>query len=459
MSSPSASKIATASPSTLANASPRLLERLGLHRPALRAWVLYDWANSAVVTTIIAAIFPIYFYNVVGRELPPGIATRRFALANAAAMLTLALAAPILGAIADLLPVKKRLLGFFVAIGSVAAAAMFGIHAGDWRPALALFALVTFSVSATFIFYDALLPHLAEKDEMDRVSTTGYALGYLGGGLLLACNLAWITRPEWFGFAHGGVLTEAEATLPTRLALLSAAVWWALFSAPLLLCVREPSLPKVAGHEIGARVAVRLRDFAPMLKEFPGATWMLIAFLVYNEGIGTIIRLAAIYGAELGLSAPAMIGSILIVQFTGIPCTIAFGMLATRIGAKRSIYLGLAVYLAITALAYYMTSATQFLLLALLVGAVQGGTQALSRSLFASLMPPERSAEFFAIFALGEKLAGMAGPALFVAVSSLTGSSRHGIASVLFFFVVGGLLLRKVRPTANGSCASSLVQD
>lgn len=173
---------------------------------------------------------------------------------------------------------------------------------------------------------------------------------------------------------------------------------------------------------------------------------MLVAFLVYNEGIGTIIKLAAIYGAEIGLEAPTLIGSILIVQFVGIPCTIAFGGLAGKIGAKRSIFLGLAVYLVIALLAYAMRSATQFLFLALLVGMVQGGTQALSRSLFASLIPKQRSAEFFALFSMGEKLAGMLGPGLFVLTSAMTGSSRYAIASVIIFFVVGGLLLRRVEP-------------
>ena len=425
----------------------RLIERLGLHRPQLRAWVLYDWANSAVVTTIVAAIFPIYFYQVVGKGLAPGVATQRFALANAAAMVALAGLAPVLGALADLLPIKKRLLGLFLAVGSIAAASLFGVQAGDWLPALVLFAVLSFSLSATFIFYDALLPHLARRDEMDRVSTTGYAIGYLGGGLLLACNLAWITHPSWFGLPHGEHLSESEATLPTRLAFLSAAAWWVVFSAPLLFTVREPSPVKVVdAGEIWTRVAQQLKTMAAVPRESPAAAWMLAAFLTYNEGIGTVIKLAAIYGAELGFPAPAMIGSILIVQFTGIPCTMAFGALAARIGAKKSIYLGLAVYLIIAALAYFMRSAAHFLLLALLVGAVQGGTQALSRSLFASLMPRERSAEFFAIFALGEKIAGMAGPALFVAVSAMTGSSRQGIASVIVFFLVGGLLLGKVTP-------------
>ena len=430
--------------------SGNLLRRLGLHRPELRAWALYDWANSAVVTTIIAAVFPIYFYQVAGAGLPEGVATRRFAVATVAAMVGLAIIVPVLGAVADIAAVKKKLLGIFVGVGASATASLFFIHSGDWLAALILFAIVELSVAATFVFYDSLLPHIARANEIDRISTTGYALGYLGGGLLLALNLAWIKFPNWFGLPYGSELTESQATLPTRLTFLSAAFWWAAFSIPLLLRVPEPPVESVAGPRQPLRQTWRqLRATAAALREHPQAAWMLVAFLTYNEGIGTIIKLAAIYGAEIGLGASALIGSILIVQFVGIPCTIAFGGLAARIGAKRSIFLGLAVYLVIALLAYTMRSATQFLILALLVGMVQGGTQALSRSLFASLIPKQRSAEFFALFSLGEKVAGMLGPGLFVLTSVMTGSSRLAIASVIIFFIVGGLLLRRVKPPAR----------
>ena len=441
------------------NVKPRyqaFREKLGLHRPELRAWVLYDWANSAVITTIIAAIFPIYFYRVAGARLPEGVATQRYAIGTLIAMCGLALLAPLLGALADSVPVKKKLLGVFLSIGATATAGMFFIHGGDWVLALVLFVIVELSVAGTFVFYDALLPHIAAQGEMDRVSTTGYALGYLGGGVLLALNLAWIDFPEWFGLPHGDDLTDAQATLPSRLAFLSVAVWWVVFSIPLFLRIPEPMVGPAAGQS-GSRQPLR-RSLAQLgstlaaLREYKQAGLMLAAFLIYNEGIGTIIKMAAIYGAEIGLGTDAMVASILLVQFVGIPCTILFGALAGKLGAKRSIFLGLTVYLGIALLGYVMRTNAQFLMLAILVGMVQGGTQALSRSLFASLIPKQKSTQFFALFALSEKLAGALGPGLFVLVIGLTGSSRNAIASVVVFFLVGGLLLSRV-DVARGRAA------
>jgi MFS transporter, UMF1 family len=425
-----------------------LAERLGLHRPELRAWALYDWANSAVVTTIVAAVFPIYFYRVAGAGLPEGVATQRFAIATFLAMLGLAASAPILGAAADRWAVKKKLLAFFLCVGAVATAAMFFIQEGDWLFALVLLVIVELSVASTFVFYDALLPHIAAHDEVDRVSTTGYALGYLGGGLLMAMHLAWIEYPQWFGLPHGESLTGAQATLPTRLALLSVAVWWVGFSIPLFVRVPEPAVSKAGEGESAKspwrQSLERLKTTVDALRQYKHAGRMLLAFLLYNEGIGTIIKLAAIYGAELGLQTGAMIGSILIVQFVGVPCTVLFGVLAGKLGAKRAIFLGLTVYLGIAALAYLMQTEVHFFALALLIGVVQGGTQGLSRSLFASLIPKQRSGQFFSLFALSEKLAGLLGPGLFVLTIWVTGSSRPAIASVVLFFLAGGFLLRRV---------------
>jgi UMF1 family MFS transporter len=366
-------------------------------------------------------------------------------------MAALALLAPVLGVLADSIAVKKKLLGLFLGIGAPATAAMFFIHTGDWLLALVLFVIVELSVAGTFVFYDSLLPHIVSHDEIDRVSTTGYALGYLGGGALLALNLGWIMFPQWFGLPQGPNLTEAEATLPSRLAFLSVAVWWVVFSVPLFLKIPEPVIgPADSKRGFGQSLRESFSQALAMvnaLRQYRQAGVMLLAFLIYNEGIGTIIKMAAIYGAEIGLASNAMIGSILLVQFIGIPCTILFGALAGKLGTKPSIFIGLTVYLGIALLGYFMRSETQFLILAILVGMVQGGTQALSRSLFASIIPKQKSTQFFALFALSEKLAGVLGPGLFVLVIELTGSSRNAIVSVIVFFVVGGLLLSQVEVT------------
>jgi UMF1 family MFS transporter len=420
---------------------------LGLGRPELRAWALYDWANSAVVTTIISAVFPIYFYRVAGAALPEGVATQRFAIATLIAMFGLAVSGPILGVIADRAAIKKRLLGAFLCVGAIAVASMFFIHTDDWLLALVLFIVVEFSLAATFVFYDSLLPHIAAVNEVDRVSTIGYALGYLGGGILLALNLAWIQYPEWFGLPHGDGLSESQLTMPSRLAFLSVALWWVLFSIPLLLRVPEPAIVRATAGEgsISLRpMIVQLKTALAALHDYRNAGLMLAAFLIYNEGIATIIKMAAIYGAEIGLRTESMVTSILLVQFIGIPCTILFGAIGSKLGTKPTIFVGLAVYMVIAVVGYRMRTNADFLALAILVGTVQGGTQALSRSLFASLIPKQQSAQFFAFFALSEKLAGILGPGLFVVVIAFTGSSRHAIVSVIAFFLIGALLLSRV---------------
>jgi UMF1 family MFS transporter len=377
---------------------------------------MYDWANSAMVTTIMASVFPIYFYKVAGAGLPQGVATQRFALATTLALAVMAVLAPILGAIADFTASKKRFLGAFLGAGVLACACMFFIHRGDWLLALMLFIVANIGASGSFVFYDSLLPHVARHDEMDRLSTTGYALGYLGGGILLAFNLAWIQKPAWFGLPAGEGLTEMQATLPTRLAFLSVALWWIVFSIPLFRRVREPRRRIEADEqpdENSLKVAAsRLRETLRELRAFRQAFLMLLAFLIYNDGIGTIIKMAAIYGAEIGIAQGALITAILLVQFVGIPFALLFGALAGKIGAKRAIFLGLAVYAGISVLGYFMQTAAHFFALAVLVGMVQGGSQALSRSLFASLIPKHKSAEFFAFFAIAEKFAGILGPAI-----------------------------------------------
>jgi UMF1 family MFS transporter len=240
----------------------------------------------------------------------------------------------------------------------------------------------------------------------------------------------------------------AQKTLPSRLSFLSVAVWWLVFSIPLFRTVTEPGLGADADrwadlHPVRATM-LRLRETGRDLRRYRQGFLMLLAFLIYNDGIGTIFRMATIYGTELGIERDSLIAAILIVQFVGIPCSFAFGSLAGRLGVKPSIMLGLIVYTLICIVGYYMKTSRDFLVLAVLVGTVQGGTQALSRSLFASLIPRNRSGEFFGFFAVVEKFAGIFGPAVFWVINALTGSSRGAILAVIGFFAVGGLLLMMV---------------
>jgi UMF1 family MFS transporter len=401
---------------------------------------MYDWANSAFQCTIITAVFPVYYGSVAAADLPGSEATARFATATTLALAFVAIVSPMLGAYADFAGAKKKMLAAGMAVGVTATAAMVLIGRGDFRLAEWLFVIANIGISGSFVFYDSLLPHIAREDEMDRVSSAGYALGYLGGGVLLLVNLVWILKPHWFGLADAGA--------GSRLSFLSVAIWWVVFSIPLFRTVPEPPVhPDAAALRAGGSLKasfVQLFDTLRELRRYRDAGLMLLAFLVYNDGIGTIIRMAGLYGAELQLPESALIGAIVLVQFVGIPFAFLFGHVAERIGAKRAIFVALVVYVAISILGYRMTEAWEFFLLAFLVGTVQGGSQALSRSLFASMIPRDKSSEFFGFFAVFEKFAGIFGPALFALTVRYTGSSRSAILSVIAFFVVGAVLLARV---------------
>ena len=415
----------------------KLLDKLGLGSKTLRAWAMYDWANSAIQTTIIAAVFPIYYATVPAAGLSPAEATSRYAWATTLAILIVAVIAPILGAVADYVPLKKRMLAAFMLVGVASTISMYAIDRGEWRLALTLFVITNVGVAGSIVFYESLLPHLVRPDELDRVSSAGYAMGYIGGGVLLAINVLMIERPSLLG------IPDTETA--TRVALVSAGVWWLVFSIPLFRHVPEPPRTIEADERPGASAllsgAKRLYETFRELRRYRQAFLLLLAFLVYNDGIQTIIRMATMYGTEVGIGQAELITALLMTQFIGVPCAFAFGMIAQRIGAKPAIFAGLSVYAVITVIGYFMRTATHFYLLAALVGLVQGGTQALSRSLFASMIPRQRSAEFFAFFSVFERYAGVLGPAIFAWVVQSSGSSRNAILAVAGFFVVGAAIL------------------
>jgi MFS transporter, UMF1 family len=301
-----------------------------------------------------------------------------------------------------------------------------------------MFAIGNLGFAGGNIFYEALLPHVARPNDLDRVSARGYALGYLGGGLLLIINVLWLLRPDWFW------MPDREFAL--RASFVSAGIWWFIFALPLFRNVPEPGGCDQA--RISSRVVMsgfqRLVATLRQIRRYRQLALFLAAFWIYNDGIGTIIKIATAYGDEIGIHHNHMLIALVLTQFIGFPSTLGFGTLAQYLGAKRSIFVGLAAYLVISIAGFFMKSASHFYVLAVLVGLVQGGTQALSRSLFATMVPKARSTEFFGFFSTGQKLAGVIGPALFGLMGQLTGSSRWGILSVALLFVVGAALLWRV---------------
>lgn len=418
----------------------RWLRVLGLHRRELRSWALYDWANSAFATTIMATVLPIYYSTVAAAELPDHVATAYWGYTAAIALFIIAIISPVLGATADYLGAKKRFLAGFAGLGVVATACLYLVERGDWPLASALFVLGNVGFAGSIVFYDSLLPHIAADDEIDRVSTAGFAVGYVGGGLLLAVNLVMIQRPDLFGLS--------DAATATRWVFVTVAVWWAIFSIPVLRDVPEPirrlQTDEVPGTQPIRASFRRLRETFGEIRQYRDLFKFLIAFWFYNDGIGTIIKMATIYGTEIGIGQGSLIGALLLVQFVGIPFTFAFGALADRIGARNGLFLALGVYTIISFFGYFVANAMHFWILAFAVGAVQGGAQALSRSLYTTLVPKSKSSEFFGFYSVFSKFAGIAGPLIFGLVGQISGTSRIGILTLVIFFVGGMILLSLV---------------
>ena len=404
----------------------------------IRSWKMYDWANSAFATTIMAAVLPEFYSSVAGATLDKIIATSYWGYSNTISMFIMAITAPILGAIADHSGTKKIFLGGFAIIGVLSTAFLIGIGSGMWFYASLLYILGRIGFAGGNIFYDSLLPHVARPDEIDSVSAGGYAYGYMGGGILLIINLLMILKPTFFGIPN--------AEWGSRISFLTVAIWWAVFSIPIFKNVSEPlaiiskgesTNPVLAGYQRLKRTFKDIRRFKDLIK-------FLLAFWIYNDGVGTIIIMAVIFGAEIGIGRFHLIGAILLVQILGVPFTLIFGRLPNRIGTKKSILLALGIYTIIAFLGYFMKNPSHFWLLAILVSMVQGGTQALSRSMFGSMSPLSKSAEFFGFYNVSSKFAGIAGPLLFGIVGQLTGTSRISIVAIVIFFLVGALILATV---------------
>jgi UMF1 family MFS transporter len=413
-------------------------------KKAIRAWTLYDWGNSAFATTIMAAIYPVYYTSVAAAGLPPNIATAYWGFTTAIGALIAAVISPVLGAVADFRGSKKRFLTIFMLIGVTATALLYIVRTGDWFLGSLFFIFGNVGFAGSLVYYDALLPHVASQDNMDQISSRGYAMGYIGGGILLAINVGMIlVIPGFFPEEHAETITA----LMTRLSFITVAVWWFIFTLPLLKNVSEPVrriLPGEAGFKPLKASFSRLRHTFKEIRNYRDLSLFLLSFWVYANGIGTIITMAVAYGNEIGIEQESLIGTLLMVQFLAAPFSMLFGWLAKKIGTKPAIYLSLGVYTLIAIAGYFLQHEWQFWALGAAVATVQGGSQALSRSLMGKMMPKSKSAEFFGFFSVFEKFANIAGPFLFGLVSTIMGESRLSIVSLVIFFLLGIIILTRV---------------
>ncbi|GIX07368.1 MAG: MFS transporter [Candidatus Poribacteria bacterium] len=431
-------------------------------RRVLLGWVMYDWANSAYATTIVAAVLPIYFASVV---VPQGGAVffgRAFAaetlwgwMVGLSALVVFA-TAPVLGAVADFANARKRMLLIFCYTGAVATALLGTAGAGAVLWTAGLFLLSQIGFVGANVFYDAFLPLIAPPGSEDRLSSRGFAYGYLGGGLHFALSLVLISFHERFG------LSEPAAA---RIAMASAALWWGGFALVTAFLLREPGAssgspakgakPSLTGYaRLGFRRVWRTTLQVRRLRDL---TFFLLAFMVYNDGIQTVISMATMYGRqELQLGAPVLMATLLMIQFIAMGGAVAFGQLADRIGAKAAILVALVGWTGVVVSAYWITTAVHYMVLGALVGIVLGGSQALSRSLYAVMIPERASAEFYGFYSVFAKFSAIGGPIALATVRHLTGSFRQAILFVIVFFLLGMLLLLWVRPERAREASAAL---
>jgi UMF1 family MFS transporter len=384
---------------------------------------------------VLFGLFPIFFDSYWAGSLPGTRSTFYLGLANSGASFFVMLIAPWLGALADRRGTKKAWFAACTALGALATALLALIGAGRWGAALIVFAIASVGFFAGSSFQDALIVQVASPAQANRVSALGFGLGYLGGGLLFLFNVVMVLQPQWFHLS-GPVAA-------TRVAFLDVALWWIVFTLPLFARVPEapPTAEGAAWRELWSTIRHVLRD-RPVLN-------FLLAYWLYIDGIATLQQMAVDFGIKLGFSSSALIKALLLVQFVAFPCALAFGRLGDHIGAKRAIYLGLAVFIAVTLYAYFMRTEGQFYVLAAIVGTVQGGVQALSRSYFTRLIPRERSGEYFGFYNMLAKFAAVLGPLAMGVVAIATGNQRLSILVLALFFIGGAWLLARVRDPAG----------
>jgi len=407
------------------------------NKRAVWSWAFYDWANSAYSTTVMAGFFPLFFKEYWADPHNPSQSTFYLGMANSIASMVVAALAPLLGSVADQGSAKKKFLIFFAFLGVIMTGGLWMVAQGNWQMAVLFYVIATIGFASGNVFYDALLPGLASEERVDAVSSLGFGLGYLGGGLLFLVNVFMYLKPEIFGIPDGATAI--------KLSFLSVAVWWAVFTIPLILFVPEPKNYENIDFNNAIRMGwVQLVQTFKEIRNMKVVGTFLLAYWFYIDGVDTIIRMAVDYGMSLNFPGESLIIALLIVQFVAFPAALIYGWLASKIGAKTGIMVGITAYSFITLLGYFMTEAWHFYVLAILIGLFMGGIQALSRSLYTRIIPPDKSAEFFGFYNMLGKFAAIIGPALMGTIALLTGSARLSILSILMLFILGAFFLNKV---------------
>lgn len=415
-------------------------------RRTIWSWALYDWANSAFATVVLVGFFPLLFRDYWGAGLDDAAANLRLGWANSLTGVVIILTAPVLGAVADQAGRRKLFLAGFATLGVVATLLLAGVPAGDWVSAAGLFVAATVGFMGANVFYDALLTGIAEPARWHTVSGFGFALGYLGGGLLfLGCALV-AMQPERYGFDG-----RSEAALA---GIAATGIWWAVFALPLFRYVPEPPRAGERGRRAWGQGLRQLRATFRDIGRYRPVVVFLVAYWLYIDAVHTVMRMAVAYGDSIGFGHGDLISALLVVQFVGFPAAIAYGHLGERFGARRGILLGLAVYTAICVWGFFLNALWEFYAIAVLVGLVQGGVQSLSRSLYAQLIPTAASGEFFGFYNLMGKFATLIGPPLFGLAGHWLGDVRYSMLSLILLFAAGAVMVTRVRlPDAPGVAA------
>ena len=401
-------------------------------------WAFYDWANSAFATTVMAGFFPIFFKSYWATDLTDAESTFVIGSANSIVGLLIAVSAPVMGAFADAGNSKKTLLLTFALLGIISTGYLFFVPESSWKFAIIFYSVGVIGFSGGNIFYDALLVSVAEDKDRNRVSSLGFSLGYLGGGLLFLLNVLMFSFPNLFGLS-----SQIEAVLWS---FLSVAIWWSIFTVPLITGVKEPQINnKNNGFIVTSKEAFKsLYATARSIKQYRSAVVFLLAYFLYMDGVDTIIRMATSYGSDIGLSAQSMIGALLLTQFIGFPATLVFGNYSDRFGHKQTLTFAIIIYIGVVIFSSQMDSAVEFFIMASVIGLVQGGVQAISRSFFSSLIPENKAAEFFGFYNFIGKSSVFIGPFMVSGIALLTDNPSLGILSLLLLFVPGLILLRRV---------------